>query len=158
MIYKSLTKLIQVILLCITTLSMNAQSKKMTDEQQNVLNVIVSMTEAFQNKDIETVMSCYEPNAVVVFEPESPISNAVILKEMFTGASMMNPIFTYSGHEVFITGNLATHIAPWKMVATAPDGNQIEQKGLSIAVLRKQENGKWLMVLDNPNGSFLLDK
>ncbi|WP_420570841.1 YybH family protein [Kordia sp.] len=130
----------------------------MTREQQNVLDAITKMTEAFQNKDIDTVMACYEPNAVIVFEPESPISDTHILREMFTKMSMVNPIFTYSGHEVFITGNIATHIAPWTMTAKAPDGTEIKQSGLSVAVLRKQKNGQWLMILDNPHGQFLMNK
>ncbi|WP_159025725.1 DUF4440 domain-containing protein [Aquimarina sp. Aq78] len=130
----------------------------MTTEQKNVLRTIEKMTEAFQNKDIQAVMTSYEPNAVVVFEPEAPISDARVLQEMFTKMSMVNPVFTYSGHEVFITGNIATHIAPWKMTAKAPDGTEIKQSGLSVAVLRKQKDGKWLMILDNPHGQYLMEK
>lgn len=158
MIHKSQQKLLMVILFCMTTIIINAQIKKMTEEQQNVLNAIEKMTKAFENKDIDKVMACYEPEAVVVFEPESPVSDTSILREMFTGMSMVNPIFTYSGHEVFITGNIATHIAPWKMTAKAPDGTEIKQNGLSIAVLRKQKDGNWLMILDNPHGQFLMNK
>ncbi|MFI1773322.1 YybH family protein [Thalassobellus citreus] len=161
MIYKTQSKLLMVILFFMTTITINAQTKntkKMTEEQQNVLNTITKMTKAFQNKDIDGVMACYEPNAVVVFEPESPISDTTILQNMFTGMSKANPVFTYSGHEVFITGNIATHIAPWKMTAKAPDGTDIKQNGLSVAVLRKQENGQWLMLLDNPHGQFLMNK
>ncbi|WP_169669589.1 YybH family protein [Flavivirga algicola] len=150
-----------VTLFCMTSMITNAQikkSKEMTPEQKNVLSTIEKMTEAFQKKDIDRVMSCYEPNAVVVFEPETPISDTNVLQEMFTGMSMVNPIFSYSGHEVFITGNIATHIAPWQMTAKAPDGTKIEQSGLSVAVLRKQKDGQWLMILDNPHGQFLMNK
>ncbi len=157
--YKAQSKLVTVVLFCMTSIIMNAQiKKKMTTAQQNVLEAIEKMTKAFENKDIDTVMACYEPNAVIVFEPESPISDANVLREMFTKMAMINPKFTYSGHEVFITGNIATHIAPWEMTAKAPDGTEIKQSGLSIAVLRKQENGEWLMILDNPHGQFLMTK
>ena len=44
------------------------------------------------------------------------------------------------------------------MTAKSPEGNEIKQNGLSIAVLRKQEDGEWLMIIDNPHGSFLLNK
>ncbi|WP_106794307.1 DUF4440 domain-containing protein [Aquimarina sp. Aq78] len=159
--YKTHSKLLMIILLCMTSMTINAQTKKekkMTTEQKNVLRTIEKMTEAFQNKDIQAVMTSYEPNAVVVFEPEAPISDARVLQEMFTKMSMVNPVFTYSGHEVFITGNIATHIAPWKMTAKAPDGTEIKQSGLSVAVLRKQKDGKWLMILDNPHGQYLMEK
>ncbi len=161
MIYKMQSKLSLIILLCMTSITMYSQTnktKKMTVEQQNVLSTIKKMTKAFENKDIEKVMSCYEPNATVVFEPESPVSNHTVLKEMFSGMSMANPVFTYSGHEVFISDDIATHIAPWEMTAKAPDGTEIKQSGLSVAVLRKQESGTWLMVIDNPHGQFLMNK
>ncbi len=160
MIYKTSFKYVVLILICITTTTINSQTKKikkMTHEEQKVLNVIESMTKAFMNKDIDKVMDSYEPNATVVFEPESPVSDSNILREMFTNMSMVSPVFTYGGHDVIITGNIATHIAPWKMTGKAPDGTEIKHKGLSIAVLRKQNNGKWLMVLDNPYGDFLMN-
>lgn len=161
MIHKTPSKLLVVILFYMTPFIINAQTNKtreMTEEQQDVLEAIEKMTAAFENKDIDGVMACYEPKAVVVFEPETPVSDTEVLREMFTGMSMMNPVFTYSGHEVFITGNIATHIAPWRMTAKGPDGAEIKQSGLSIAVLRKQEDGKWLMMLDNPHGQFLMNK
>ena len=161
MIYKMQSKLLMLILFSMTSITINSQTnktKKMTVEQQNVLNTIQRMTKAFENKDIDEVMSCYEPNSVVIFEPESPVSDSNTLREMFTGMSMANPVFTYSGHEVFISGDIATHIAPWKMTAKTPDGNEIKQSGLSVAVLRKQESGEWLMVIDNPHGQFLMTK
>ncbi len=156
MINKTRSKLTMALLFCMASISINAQTKTMTKEQQRVLSTIEKMTQAFQNKNIDEVMACYEPKAVVVFEPESPVSDPTVLAEMFTGMSMINPVFTYGGHEVFITGNIATHIAPWKMTGKAADGTLVEQSGLSVAVLRQQENGDWLMILDNPHGSFLM--
>jgi ketosteroid isomerase-like protein len=70
---------------------------------------------------------------------------------------MANPHFTFSdGHDVVVNGDLALHITPWNMTATAPDGQQISQSGLSVAVLRKQLDGAWKMVIDNPHGGRLL--
>ena len=157
MAYKMQSKLLVVILFCTTTISLNAQ-KKMTTTQKEVLKTVETMTTAFQKNDINGVMACYEPTAVVVFEPESPVSDPAVLRAMFTQMAMLKPQFTYDGHEVLISGNTATHIAPWKMTATAPDGTIIKQSGLSIAVLRKQKGGNWLMVIDNPHGQFLLEK
>ena len=161
MIYKTQLKLLLVLLISTTTICSNAQfqkTEKMTEEQKKVQNAIEKMTTAFQNKNIAQVMTCYEPNAVVIFEPESPTTGFKILEDMFQKMSSINPKFTYSGHEVFIAGNIATHIAPWKMTGKTPEGVEIKQSGLSIAVLRKQKNGEWLMVLDNPHGQFLMSE
>jgi len=132
--------------------------KEMTEEQKNVLSAVEKMTSAFHDKDIEEVMASYEDGSTVVFEPEKPISDSNVLREMFQGAFMINPKFVYSGHEIFVTGNIATHFAPWTMTGKAPDGTEIKQKGLSVAVLRKQDDGKWLIVFDNPHGQNLIEK
>ncbi|MFC4218942.1 YybH family protein [Flagellimonas marina] len=151
------------LVLCVSAYYSQAQSnqnahKSMNQEEEKVMQVITKMTAAFHKKDIDGIMSTYEPSAVVVFEPENPISNKKELKEMFMEAFVINPKFTYSGHEVFVTGDSAIHLAPWTMLGMAPDGTKIEQSGLSIAVLRKQEDGSWLMIFDNPHGQYLMDK
>ena len=147
----------------VTTLITNAQTNKtmqtknFTQEQQAVLNVILEMTSAFHKKDINGVMSSYENKAVIVFQPEKPTSNRAEILAGFNGFFAVNPHFEYSGHEVFVNENLAVHFAPWTMTGKAPDGTDLKQSGLSVAVLRKQPDGKWLMVFDNPFGQHLMD-
>ena len=41
-------------------------------EQKAVLWAVQQMTDAFQRKDINGIMSSYEPNALVVFDPQPP--------------------------------------------------------------------------------------
>lgn len=129
----------------------------MTQEQNEVLSTILAMTEFFHKKDIAGVMSSYEANAVIVFEPGKPVSDRAAVIAGFNGFFALNPKFTYSGHEVFVNGDLAMHFAPWTMTGKTPDGKEVGQAGLSVVVLRKQPDGKWLMVFDNPFGQHLLD-
>lgn len=128
----------------------------MTKEETNVLSAVQTMTAAFQKGDIDAVMSSYEPEATVVFHPEAPVSDAAQIREMFTGMSTINPIFVYKGHDVLINGDIAIHLAPWSMKGRTPDGKDVAQSGLSVSVLRKQEDGSWKMVIDNPHGAALM--
>lgn len=143
-----------------TGLSQTKQTMKNTlnETQKEVMNAVMTMTSAFHKGDIKGIMASYETEATVVFEPELTISNRAAIRSAFEQAFQIKPIFTYGGHEVFVNGDIAIHLAPWKMTGTAPDGSVINQKGLSIAVLRKQKDGKWLMVFDNPHGQFLYDQ
>ncbi len=134
------------------------ENNKFSPQQQEVLNSILNMTSSFHEKDIEGVMSSYERNAVIVFEPEKPVYENSAVREGFYGFFKLNPKFEYSGHEVFVNGDLAIHFAPWTMTGKATDGTHVEQSGLSVAVLRKQKDGRWLMVFDNPFGHHLLDR
>ena len=123
MIYKMQSKLLMLILFCMTSITINAQTKKMTVEQQNVSNAIQRMTKAFENKDMDKVLEAYEPNAIVMFQPEVAVSGKENLRQGFIQFASVNPKFTYSGHEVFISGNIATHISPWHMEGVLPDGS-----------------------------------
>ena len=107
---------------------------------------------------VDGVLSSYEADAIVMFEPQKSVTGKEVLKAVFTQFVGMNPQYTFSGHEVYISGDIATHFGPWSMTGQLPDGTKIEQSGLSVAVLRKQPDGNWLMIQDNPHGQFLLGK
>ncbi len=129
----------------------------MNQEETSVLTTIKTMTAAFHQQDIKMVLASYEEEAAIMFEPAVTVSDPSEIKHMFEGAFQINPNYSYpNGHEVYIVNNIAMHIAPWVMKGKAPDGTDIEQTGLSVAVLRKQPNGQWLMVLDNPHGQRLI--
>lgn len=130
----------------------------MTPEQDKVLKAVESMTSAFHKGDIDGVMNSYENAATVMFEPGVPVTDVEVIKQMFQGAFTLNPQFEYSGHEVIVTGDIAVHFAPWKMTGKTPEGHAVEQSGLSVAVLRKQADGRWLMVIDNPHGQALMEQ
>ena len=134
------------------------EGTKMSEDHKNVLNTIQTMTTEFHAGNLDGVMQSYENNAAVAFEPGKPVLDRAMLEQGFAGFFTVKPKFTYSGHEVIVAGDIALHIAPWKMQGTTPDGQSMEQSGLSVAVLRKQEDGKWLMVIDNPHGQHLLEK
>ncbi len=138
------------------TQSTRTGEQKMTKDEIDVQATIEKMTAAFQQNQIDTVMSTYERGAVVLFEPGQPATGDQQLRQMFGGMAAAKPVFTYSGHEVVVSGDTAIHIAPWHMTGHAPDGKEITQSGLSIAVLRRQTDGSWKMVIDNPHGSRLL--
>lgn len=114
------------------------------------------MTEAFNRGDIEGVMRTYEPSAVVVGEPGKPVTGASALRAMFEGFVSAQAHFTFLGHEVIEAGDLALHLTPWRMTGVAPSGAAVEASGLSVAVLRRQASGAWLMVIDDPYGDALL--
>jgi uncharacterized protein (TIGR02246 family) len=123
-----------------------------------IVSTILTMTDAFQKGDIPAILRTYEPAAVVVSEPGKPLSGEAALGAMFAAFIALKPEFTYAGHDVVIAEDLALHLAPWQMNGVAPDGTVVRQRGLSVAVLRRQPDGRWLMVIDQPYGDALLNQ
>lgn len=114
------------------------------------------MTTAFNKGDIDAVMRTYEPGAVVIGHPGAPVSGTAALRAMFAGFVAAKAQFTFFGDEIIQAGDIAVHLNPWRMTGTAPDGSPVKGEGLSVAVLRRQTDGRWLMVIDNPYGDLLL--
>jgi uncharacterized protein (TIGR02246 family) len=123
-----------------------------------IQSTIDAMTSAFAAGDIDGIMSTYEPGAVVVGEPGMPVTGTPALREMFARFIALDPKFTFIDHEVVEAGDIALHLNTWKMEGRLPDGTPVEQGGLSAAVLRKQADGRWLMVIDNPYGDHIMGK
>lgn len=114
-------------------------------DKDAILETVHSMTSAFAAGNIDGVLDTYGPAAVVVAEPERPVSGESELREMFAGFIASGVNFTYGAHEVVVAGDTGLHLMSW--TAPGPDG---PMTALSAAVLRRQADGNWKMVIDHP--------
>ncbi|WP_157950397.1 YybH family protein [Pannonibacter carbonis] len=125
---------------------------------KDVHATITRMTDAFAKGDVAGILSTYEPDAVVVPAPGAAQSGAVAtgtaeLAAMFRQFVDAGVAFSYGGHEVVVAGDIALHLMQW--TAPGPLGNTT---ALSVAVLRKQPDGTWKMVLDHPFGDTVMQQ
>ena len=130
-------------------------AQTMNLEQNKVLATITNMGSSYNARDIDAVMKAYEESAVVLFEPGKPLSGTANVKAAFEASLAVSPHFEFGKHEISIAEDIALHLTPWTMTGKTPDGHNISETGLSVAVLRKQASGEWLMVIDNPHGQAL---
>lgn len=124
-------------------------------EASAIESVIEAMTKAFARSDLAGILATYEPAAVVV-GPAGPAQGREGMTALFEGFFAVKPRFSFHGHEVVTAGDIAVHLMKWDMTATAPDGSGIKDGGLSVAVLRRQPDGSWRMVIDHPNGDRVM--
>ena len=68
----------------------------------------------------------------------------------------MKPTLQLGALNVVLAGDIALSIANWTMTGTAPDGSPVKMQGTTSDVLRRQADGTWLFVIDNPWGSAIL--
>lgn len=122
------------------------------DQVNAILDVIDTMTKAFAQGDINTIMACYTPNAVVAGEPGAEIQGESQLRAMFGAYIEAGVNFQYGEHQVIVSENTALHLMKW----TRPQGSNEDVSALSIAVLRKQTDGAWKMVIDHPFGDAVM--
>lgn len=137
--------------ICLGATPFFARAGDMRMDQQNILATIETMTAAFAKGDVDAIMSTYEPMATVVAAPASPVLGDQALRDMFKQFIAAGVAFKYGKHEVVVAGDIGLHLMQW----TAPGPNG-EQSALSVAVLRRQPDNSWKMVIDHPFGDGVM--
>lgn len=121
-------------------------------DETAVLAVIERMMSSFAAGDVPGIMATYRPDAVVVGNPGAPVIGEAALTEMFTGFVAAGFPFVPGRHEVIVSGDTALHLMDWE--GQGPDGAKF--RALSVAVLTRDTNGEWRMVIDHPFGDGLM--
>jgi ketosteroid isomerase-like protein len=75
------------------------------------------------------------------------------IRDVFNGFLAMSPELTVNAEKTLLSGDTALVIGNWTLKARDAEGNDIETGGRYADVVRRQPDGTWLFVIDNPNGS-----
>ena len=116
------------------------------------LDTISYLLAARSRGDIKAALACYEPNATVVMGPGKFASGEDAIKA-FTQATI-SLLVIFGDREIVEAEDIALHVSQWTLRPT--DGPEIA--GRTTDVLRRQPDGNWLLAVDNPWGSSLLDR
>ncbi|WP_054151360.1 nuclear transport factor 2 family protein [Rhizobium sp. AAP116] len=122
-------------------------------DQTAILETISAMTTAFAAGNIDGVMATYEPSAVVIAQPGQPVAGDAALRAMFAEFVASGVNFAYGAHEVVVAGDTGLHLM--SCTAPGPDG---PMTSLSVAVLHRQPDGSWKIVIDHPFGDAVMDQ
>ena len=106
--------------------------------------------------DATGLIELYEPDGV--FEPRAGVvlrGTAEIMPAL-TELASMRPRIDYVGEpDVVIVDDLAIVSNSWTLTAELPDGTTHREGGVSADVLRRQPDGTWLVLIDQPRGATL---
>ena len=110
-------------------------------------------TAAFAAKDLEALLALYEAEPTIVTEPGQPPATGraalhALLSELLASDCRLRQETT----SVLRAGDLALLRATWRLTGTSPEGEALDIKHNSIEVVRRQADGTWLFVIDDPFG------
>jgi uncharacterized protein (TIGR02246 family) len=101
--------------------------------------------------DLDGLVALYEPDALLEFPPGTVAQGPEAIRELLGGLLAGRPTITLTPIGVLRRGDLALTWAAWTLRATAPDGRPFTASGRSAEVVRRQPDGAWLVVLDEPD-------
>ena len=90
----------------------------------------------------------------MVAEPGAPLTaGESAIREAVTSFVSMGATFELLDTQVLDGGGLALVYSSWRLSGgSGPDGNPLDMTGQTTDVMRRQGDGSWRFVIDNPNG------
>jgi uncharacterized protein (TIGR02246 family) len=110
----------------------------------------------FNTGDVEAVLAMYEPRAILVAPAGQVAQGAAGLREALNKFLSLKPTLTINHSRVVVAGDLALSLVRWTLTGTGPDAKPVYMEGTASDVLRRQGDGTWLFVIDNPWGAGIL--
>lgn len=107
----------------------------------------------FNAGDLDALVALYEPEALLVPEPGRTVRGHAAIREALQGFLALKGTMTIQPIAILTAGDLALTHGQWTLSATGPDGQPITLGGKTAEVLRRQPDGTWRLVIDNPYGS-----
>ena len=116
----------------------------------NPADIHTLFRDAFNLGDVEALLALYEPNAVLVVDAKPAVGRESI-RQVLEGFLARRGQMTLETRAVVESPQgLAVLYGGWVVEPPSGTGNEIATRGVSTEVVRKQPDGTWLFVIDNP--------
>ena len=108
-----------------------------------------TLAAAFNTGCIETVLSMYDFNGIIVPEPGKPVSGKEKFEEAIKAILSIKGKMEIKTVYCLQTGNLAVGRSEWNIT----DGNEVKVSAKGIEVMKQQEDGSWKIIIDHAFGA-----
>lgn len=115
--------------------------------------VLSSIVEGINKGDLDSLMTLYEPDACFATQPGQLAKNPEAVRQSLHNFIDLKGKIDLKVKRVLQASDLALVTTEWSFSGTGPDGNPVNISSKSADVLRKQDDGTWRFVIDNPWGT-----
>jgi uncharacterized protein (TIGR02246 family) len=114
------------------------------------VEIHAAFEKAFNAGDLDGVVALYEKDAVLVAGAGRTVNGQGAIREAYRGYLAMRSSMTLETLAAFESGGLALLHGRWSRQWKGPDGAEIQVTGRNSEVVRRQPDGIWLFIIDNP--------
>ena len=109
-----------------------------------------TLAAAFNTGNVDTVLSMYDFNGIIVPEPGKPVSGKEKFEEAIKAILSIKGKMEIKTVYCLQTGNLAVGRSEWNIT----DGNEVKVSAKGIEVMKQQADGTWKIVIDHAFGAL----
>ena len=117
------------------------------------VQVLESIVTGINSGDLDSLLPLYESDAAFATEPGTLAPGAPGIRDALDGFIAMNGTLDLKVTRVLEVDDLALVVGVWSFDGTGPDGEPVRLASKNADVLRRQPDGTWRFVIDNPWGT-----
>jgi uncharacterized protein (TIGR02246 family) len=115
--------------------------------------VLETIVTGINSGDLDSLLPLYKSDAAFASQPGSLAHGNSGVSEALTGFISMNGKLDLEVTRVLEVDDLALVTGVWSFNGTGPDGEPVRLEAKNADVLRRQADGTWRFVIDNPWGT-----
>jgi len=107
--------------------------------------------------DLDAMVALYEPNATFVVSPDKVVTGHAAIREVLLGLMAAKATFSFDAVTAIPSadGTIAVTRVKGSTTSSGPEGKPVTTQFHSVEVVRKQPDGTWLIIIDDPGGEGL---
>ena len=121
--------------------------------QETPEQVLASIVDGINTGNLDGLLMLYESDAAFATQPGSLARGLSGVRESLAAFTAMKGTLDLEVTRVLEAGGLALVAGVWSFAGTGPDGQPVKLTGHNADVLRRQSDGSWRFVIDNPWGT-----
>jgi len=113
--------------------------------------------ERFRSGDLDGMMELYDPEAIFITQSGELAAGADAIREVLGGFLQLAETFELEHGRAVQSDEVALLRDDWTLRGRDPSGNPVEMANRTAGVARRQTDGGWRIVIDNPWGVSAYD-
>jgi ketosteroid isomerase-like protein len=116
-------------------------------------DVIPSLVERFNSRNLDAMMDLYSPEAVFIANDGRTITDRSEFAALFQRDMNLGVPLKANVRHVFASGDTAQIVLDWSIHGKDADGKLVHVHGTASDIMRRGEDGVWRYIIDNNQGT-----
>lgn len=122
------------------------------------IGAVAFFRNCLKNRDVKAAMSCFDAQGIYIDRDGEEIRERIQIEEAIGNLCALEPEIKGGEPHLSTIGDLSLWLDEWEMIGKTPVGQLIKMNGHTTCLMKRNQEGVWLWLVDNPFGSAVLKR